>query len=287
MLFTTAIFAQKKAKEYAKDVNASQLTTEVDSVSYAMGQNMGAGATSFILQTGLMDQEVLESLNDKKNLAILNKLIEGLADGLYSKNAEQKSYNVGVTLGASLIKIKENFGEELLIGKELNTDLLIQSMISSILKKEPLIENTENYINSKEKNAKEVLQQKRIEEGSKFLAENKTKAGVHNLPSGLQYKIVEEGTGVKPTKSDRVTVHYEGRLLDGTVFDSSYKRGEPMTFGVTQVIKGWTEALQIMPEGSKWTVYIPYDMAYGERGAGKIPPYSTLIFDIELIKIAK
>lgn len=122
--------------------------------------------------------------------------------------------------------------------------------------------------------------------GENFLAENAKKAGVITLPSGLQYEIVKEGNGKRPAATDRVQCHYEGTLINGTVFDSSIKRGEPAVFGVNQVIKGWVEALQLMPEGSKWRLYIPYDMAYGEHGAGEmIPPYSALIFDVELIKV--
>lgn len=125
-----------------------------------------------------------------------------------------------------------------------------------------------------------------IAEGKKFLAENGKRPGVVTTPSGLQYEILKAGDGPKPTDKDKVTVHYEGKLLDGTVFDSSIERGQPATFGVTQVIQGWVEALQLMPVGSKWRLYIPYDLAYGERGAGQqIGPYSTLIFDVELLKI--
>ncbi len=127
-----------------------------------------------------------------------------------------------------------------------------------------------------------------VEEGKKFLAENKKKEGVVTTASGLQYKIIKEGTGKKPTAADRVKVHYKGTLIDGTQFDSSYDRGQPATFGVTQVIKGWTEALQLMKEGAKWELYIPYDLAYGSRGAGAdIKPFSTLIFTVELLEIVK
>jgi len=125
-----------------------------------------------------------------------------------------------------------------------------------------------------------------IEKGKAFLAENAGRSEVTKLPSGLQYEVLTEGAGAMPKATDRVTVHYTGRLLDGTVFDSSVERGEPATFGVTQVIQGWVEALQMMKEGAKWRLYIPYDMAYGERGAGKnIGPYETLVFDVELLKI--
>lgn len=123
-------------------------------------------------------------------------------------------------------------------------------------------------------------------EGEAFLAENAKKEGVVTLPSGLQYKIIKEGKGAKPAANNSVECHYEGRLINGTKFDSSYDRNEPATFGVTQVIPGWVEALQLMPEGSKWELYIPYNLAYGEKGAGQsIPPYATLVFDVELLGI--
>ena len=124
------------------------------------------------------------------------------------------------------------------------------------------------------------------EAGEQFLAENKTKPGVTTLPSGLQYEVLTAGTGKKPTKNSSVTTHYHGTLTNGTVFDSSYQRGQPATFPVSGVIAGWTEALQLMPEGSKWRLYIPAELAYGKRGAGRdIGPDSALIFDVELLKV--
>jgi FKBP-type peptidyl-prolyl cis-trans isomerase FklB len=123
-------------------------------------------------------------------------------------------------------------------------------------------------------------------EGEAFLAANKSKDGIVTLPSGLQYKILTAGTGPKPTASDSVVCNYRGTLINGTEFDSSYKRGQPATFGVGQVIKGWTEALQLMPVGSKWQLFIPSSLAYGERGAGaEIGPNATLIFEVELLSI--
>lgn len=122
--------------------------------------------------------------------------------------------------------------------------------------------------------------------GEEFLRINKEKAGVTELPSGLQYEILEKGSGEKPKASDQVKCHYHGTLINGTVFDSSVQRGEPATFGVSQVIPGWVEALQLMEVGSKWRLFIPSDLAYGERGAGEsIEPNSTLIFDVELLDI--
>ena len=128
--------------------------------------------------------------------------------------------------------------------------------------------------------------EKNIEAGKAFLAENAKRPEVVTLPSGLQYEILTEGTDEKPKATDTVEVHYHGTLTDGSIFDSSVNRGEPATFGVTQVIPGWVEALQLMPVGSKWRLFIPSNLAYGERGAGQaIAPHSTLVFDVELLNI--
>ena len=138
------------------------------------------------------------------------------------------------------------------------------------------------YFKKKEKEQAETA----IAEGKVFLEQNARKAGVVQTKSGLQYEVLTEGSGRSPKATDTVRCHYEGRLLDGSVFDSSYKRGEPADFGLNQVITGWTEGVQLMKEGAKYRFYIPYLMGYGERGAGaSIPPYSTLIFDVELIKV--
>ena len=119
-----------------------------------------------------------------------------------------------------------------------------------------------------------------------FLAENGKKEGIVTLPSGLQYQVLKEGNGKKPSATDQVVCHYEGTLIDGTVFDSSYQRNQPATFGLNQVIPGWTEGVQLMQEGAKYRFFIPYKLAYGERGAGaQIPPFATLVFDVELIEV--
>lgn len=125
-----------------------------------------------------------------------------------------------------------------------------------------------------------------IEQGKAFLEENKKRANIVTLPSGLQYEVIIEGTGKLAQATDQVKCHYEGTLIDGTLFDSSVKRGQPAVFGVNQVIPGWVEALQLMPEGSKWKLYIPSDLAYGAQGAGEmIPPHSALVFEVELIEV--
>ena len=135
----------------------------------------------------------------------------------------------------------------------------------------------------------ELLQQKKnaqMEAGKQFLAENAKRAEVHQTPTGLQYEILQAGAGNKPGPTTMVTVHYEGKLIDGTVFDSSFKRNQPATFGLHQVIPGWTEGVQLMNEGATFRFYIPYELGYGARGAGgAIPPYATLIFDVQLIKV--
>ena len=124
------------------------------------------------------------------------------------------------------------------------------------------------------------------EQGRAFLENNKKNEGITTTASGLQYKVLSQGTGKSPSSANNVTVHYTGKLIDGSVFDSSVQRGQPANFGVSQVIAGWTEALQLMKEGDKWMLYIPYQLAYGERGqGGQIPPYATLIFEVELIKV--
>lgn len=134
--------------------------------------------------------------------------------------------------------------------------------------------------------ASERKSAKAKEQGKVFLESNKKNEGVVVTASGLQYKVLAQGNGKTPTPSSQVSVHYTGKLIDGTVFDSSVQRGTPADFGVTQVIRGWTEALQLMKEGDKWILYIPYELGYGERGAsGSIPPYSTLIFEVELLKV--
>ena len=200
---------------------------------------------------------------------------------------DSASYAIGIKTGANY---RTNL--KTLPGGEANIDDLIAGFIQAIkgdsaaMKMTP--ETAQQYLQTYfvEASAKEAAQNK--EAGEKFLAENKTKEGVITTESGLQYKVEKEGTGEKPTAADRVKVHYTGTLLDGTKFDSSVDRGEPAEFGVSQVIRGWTEGLQIMPAGSKYIFWIPSDLAYGERGAGQdIKPNSVLKFEVELLEVIK
>lgn len=150
------------------------------------------------------------------------------------------------------------------------------------------IEEADNVVKAFFTKKNEMAMEENTKKGKDFLAENAKKDGVVTLPSGLQYEVITEGTGVKPTAEDNVTVHYTGTLMDGTVFDSSVERGQPASFPVNGVIAGWTEALQLMGEGAKWKLTIPSDLAYGARGAGgSIGPHATLIFDVELIKVGQ
>ncbi len=177
----------------------------------------------------------------------------------------------------------------------LNYDLLVMGLKDAFGNNTPILneEASQTTINRlfeslagarEEKNKTQFAAQ--IKEGEDFLAKNKLKNGVITTPSGLQYEIIKQGTGNKPKATDQVTVHYQGTLLNGFEFDSSYKRGEPITLELNRVIKGWTEGVQLMPEGSKYRFYIPYNLGYGASGAGQnIPPYATLIFEVELIKI--
>ena len=161
----------------------------------------------------------------------------------------------------------------------------VQAVFEGV-KPEMTYDEAKQVINEYFTRLQQELNEKNRAAGEAFLEENKKRAGVVTLPSGLQYEILKEGTGRLPAATDKVQCHYHGTLIDGTVFDSSVQRGTPAVFGVNQVIAGWVEALQLMPEGSKWKLFIPSDLAYGERGAGdKIGPNAALIFDVELIKI--
>lgn len=172
-----------------------------------------------------------------------------------------------------------------------NEDIVKKAAIDGITHSaDALMSNdeAETYFQTKIKEMQDAEAKEKSAEGEAFLKENATKEGVVTTESGLQYKVERMGDGAKPAATDKVKVNYEGRLIDGTVFDSSYKRNEPAEFGLNQVIKGWTDGIQLMPVGSKFTFYIPYQLGYGERGAGQdIPPYATLIFDVELLDIVK
>lgn len=171
-----------------------------------------------------------------------------------------------------------------------NLELIKQAFQEAYAKVTPSIDATtgETYVRKFSEKQKQMKGRKNLESGKKFLEENKKKKGIVELPDGLQYEVITMGTGEKPTVQDKVKTHYHGTLIDGTVFDSSVQRGQPISFPLNGVIKGWTEALQLMPVGSKFRLFIPPHLAYGENGSGPvIGPNSTLIFEVELIAIEK
>lgn len=188
------------------------------------------------------------------------------------------SYSVGVMLASNL----KQQGLD-----EVNLEIVMAGLKETIADEAKIDQRAAGEILKEYITARKAEQLKANEEiGKQFLIENAKKEGITTLESGLQYEVLEAGQGAIPTAEDRVTVHYHGTLIDGTVFDSSVERGDPATFGVTQVIQGWVEALQLMPTGSKWRLFIPSELAYGSRGAGGlIGPNAALIFDVELISI--
>jgi len=198
---------------------------------------------------------------------------------------EKLGYSIGMDIGATLKRQ----------GIEVDADSLARGLKDAytggktLLREEESLKEIQEFQKKMTERQAEAMRQqaeKNKAEGEKFLAENAKKEGVKTLPSGLQYKVITPGTGKSPRAPDSVTTHYRGTLIDGTEFDSSYKRKEPATFPVSGVIRGWTEALQLMKEGAKWQIFLPPSLAYGERGAGRdIGPNATLIFEVELLKV--
>lgn len=192
---------------------------------------------------------------------------------------DKVSYALGMSIGNNLL------GSGI---KEINTEDFMLAITDVMQGNEPKVsrEEAKQVLDKFFTELADKINSQNIAVGKEFLKQNKQREGVVELPSGLQYEIIKEGNGAKPKATDKVRCHYEGKLLDGTVFDSSVKRGEPAVFGVNQVIQGWVEALQLMAEGAKWRLFIPSDMAYGAHGAGQsIPPHATLIFDVELLEV--
>lgn len=199
---------------------------------------------------------------------------------------DKVSYALGLGIGRQLLDMG---------AQKLNIDDFARAIKDIIAGKKPEIGDQEaqtlvqNFFQEQEKqqraSAAKRFQANR-EQGESYLAENRKKEGVVTLPSGLQYQVLKEGNGKRPKAADQVRCHYEGMLIDGTLFDSSVQRGEPAVFGLNQVIKGWIEGVQLMQEGAKYRFFIPYQLGYGEQGAGQqIPPYSALVFDVELIEV--
>ncbi|WP_212006328.1 FKBP-type peptidyl-prolyl cis-trans isomerase [Chitinophaga sp. HK235] len=231
--------------------------------------------------TGVLGLLAIQGFSQAKPAAKAKPAAQTAAKAALKNRMDSVSYGIGVS-------IAENLKAQGL--SNVNTAVLAKAVQDALTNKSLTLskEQSEMSISNYLQQLKAEKSAKNREASEKFLAENKAKPGVVTLPSGLQYLILKAGTGAKPTLNDKVKTHYHGTLIDGTVFDSSVERGEPISFPVSGVIKGWTEALQLMPVGSKWRLFIPADLAYGDRGAGpKIGPASALVFDVELLDIVQ
>ncbi len=202
--------------------------------------------------------------------------------------ADSMAYSLGANVGGFVAK------DSLYDKMDLDLDMIFKGLYETVYSENPSLSDSQvqQYMMQFQQKQQQISMAQREEQGKiekekgeKFLAENKSKPGVKTTESGLQYKVIEEGSGESPTDTDKVKVHYAGRFIDGEVFDSSIERGQPAVFGVTQVISGWTEALKMMKPGAKWELYIPGDLAYGPQGRGNIPPNAVLVFEVELIEV--
>lgn len=267
---------KKKNKAQTEEVAAPVvLATHADTVSYAAGVAMSNGLAQYLKLDSAVCGDFVRGFNE----FIANKDDKAFA-------ARAMGYQIGKQLTSQMLPQMEGQIEGSSL--KLNDAILYRAFIDGFRGDTAVFTMKDASDKFKTEFDKATAEKEAALEkpGKDFLAENAKKEGVVTLPSGLQYKIIKEGTGDKPTANDRVKVNYEGRFIDGTVFDASAKHGDkPATFGVTRVIKGWTEALELMPVGSKWQIYVPYNLAYGKQERGDIKPYSTLIFDIELVEI--
>ena len=263
----------------------ANLKTDIDSLSYSIGMAQTQGLKGYL--TGRLDVDT----------AYMAEFIKGLNEGANKTSKKDIAYMAGLQIGQQISnQMMKGINQELFAGdstKTISKDNFMAGFIAGTLEKGGVMtmEAAQEYTRT----AMETIKAKAMEEkyadnkaaGEKFLAENKAKEGVKTTESGLQYKVITEGKGEIPADTCKVKVNYKGTLIDGTEFDSSYKRNEPATFRANQVIKGWTEALTMMPVGSKWELYIPQELAYGSRESGQIKPFSTLIFEVELLSIEK
>ena len=262
----------------------ANLKSDVDSMSYAIGMAQTNGLKEYLVDRLGVDT------------AYIGEFIKGLNEGANAgDNKKKAAYYAGIQIGQQISNqmVKginhEVFGDD--STKTISLKNFMAGFVSGTTGKEGLmtLEQAQTVAQTKMKEIKaremELTYGPNKEEGEKFLAANAKKDGVKTLESGVQYKVIKEGTGAIPADTSLVKVHYEGRLLNDSVFDSSYKRGEPITLRCNQTIKGWTDAMVHMPAGSIWEVYIPQDLAYGEREQGIIKPFSVLVFKIELLEV--
>ena len=263
------------------------LKTDVDSLSYAIGISQTQGLKDYLSQRMEMDTTYMADF------------LKGVNDAANKTSKKDQAYLLGLQIGAQMAgpQAIKGMNHQLFADDStmtVNKGDILAGVFAGVLNKDMKMrpEEAQVLIQKMMESIKGKAAEKKYADnkaaGEKFLAENKTKEGVKTTASGLQYKVITEGKGEIPADTCKVKVNYKGTLIDGTEFDSSYKRNEPATFRANQVIKGWTEALTMMPVGSKWELYIPQDLAYGAReSGGQIKPFSTLIFEVELLSIEK
>lgn len=282
--FFVAIVAAAGLASCTAQAPKANMKNDVDSLSYMMGITNTQGLDMYLTQQFGVDT------------AYMADFIKGVQEGAAKTSKKDVAYLAGLQIGQQVGGRMFEMMSQRIFGNDstqtLNKENFLAGFISTLQKKNSIgMEEANAYVQTKAETIKAKATEAQFAEnkaaGEKFLAENAKKEGVKTTPSGLQYKIIKEGKGAVPTDSSTVKVNYKGTLIDGTQFDSSYDRKEPTSFRANQVIKGWTEALTMMPVGSKWELYIPQDLAYGAREAGQIKPFSTLIFEVELVDIQK
>ena len=262
----------------------ANMKSDVDTLSYMVGVSNSQGLKDYVVGRLGVDTTYMADF------------IKGIKEGMKSTSAKEKAYMAGMQIGQQVSgDMYDAINNQLFAGDSTTTmskENFLAGFIAAVEENSLVAPDSASvYVRTKSEEIKtKALEAKYGEykkENEEFLVNNKSKDGIKVTESGLQYRIIKEGKGAIPTKDSRVKVHYKGTMIDGTEFDSSYERKEPTTFRADQVIKGWTEALTMMPVGSKWELYIPQELGYGSREAGKIKPFSTLIFEVELISIEK
>ena len=262
----------------------ANMKSDIDSLSYMMGVSNTNGLKDFAEQRMGVDSITWADF------------VKGIEEGINKATKKDRAYTAGVQIGQQLSADMFEGMNSQLFGNDSTQSLSKANFMagfiaaiknSAIVSQEEAQEYAKTHTEAIKAKAMEAQYGENKAAGEKFLAENKTKEGVVTTESGLQYKIIKAGKGEIPTKSSTVKVHYKGTLIDGTEFDSSYSRNAPTSLRADQVIAGWTEALTMMPVGSKWELYIPQELAYGVRDAGKIKPFSALVFEVELLEIEK
>ena len=268
--------SRKKIQEKKRPKITLLQPVPADSFSYAMGVAQSASLRQYLLMREGVDSAYL-------NDAVCGLMAKYNEEAVKGKVAYAAGLKIGQMNATNVIPSLNKMATGKADSAYIDRDLFVKGLGQGVLK-QPTSISEEQALAIIERQTAYIRQRDSIANAD-FLSKNKRVPGVITSKSGLQYKILKEGTGATPSDTSQVEVNYEGRLIDGTVFDSSYKRGQSATFGCNQVIKGWTEALTMMKEGDVWELYIPYNLAYGERGNQSIPPYATLIFRVELIKV--